>query len=68
MDRLQKAVQLYRVDFMIGFSLAECAEFSDWQFFYTEYLQKELEYAFEELVAMLTGLEKYYQAIECARR
>lgn len=68
MDRLQKAVQLYRGDFMIGFSLAECGEFSDWQFFYGEYLRRELEYALEQLVAMLAGLETYNQAIEYARR
>ena len=41
---------------MIGFSLAGCAEFSDWQFFYGEYLRRELEYAFENLVAMLASL------------
>ena len=68
MDRLVKAVQLYRGDFLIGFTLAESAEFSDWQFFYGEYLRRELEYALENLVIMLAGSESYDQAIEYARR
>ena len=68
MKRLQKAVQLYQGDFMIGFSLGECAEFSDWQFFYGEYLRRELEYVFEQLVDCFTRIKTYDRAVEYARR
>jgi DNA-binding SARP family transcriptional activator len=68
LDRLQRAVSLYRGDFMIGFSLGECSEFSDWQFFYGEYLRRELEYAYEQLVRMLASLESFDQAIQYAER
>ena len=52
---------------MVGFSLGECGEFSDWQFFQAEYLRRELEYALQELVAMLSEDGEYLQAIEYAQ-
>ncbi|UCF99528.1 MAG: hypothetical protein JSV89_08305, partial [Spirochaetaceae bacterium] len=67
LDRLQNTVKLYRGDFMIGFSLGECAEYSDWQFFYGEYLRRELEYALEKLVTMFASLKTYDRAIDYAQ-
>jgi TolB-like protein/cytochrome c-type biogenesis protein CcmH/NrfG len=67
LEQLTRAADLYRGDFMIGFSLGECAEFSDWQFFQAEYLRRELEYALRELVFMYSESPDYERAIEYAR-
>jgi DNA-binding SARP family transcriptional activator len=49
---LRRAVDLYRGDFLDGFTLAECGQFSDWQFLQGEYLRRELCTALEHLVGI----------------
>ncbi len=40
-DLYQQAIMLYRDDFMGGFTLAESAEYDDWQTFQREWLRRE---------------------------
>ena len=40
--RLKEAVELYRDDFLAGFTLPDCPDFDDWQFFQTETLRQAL--------------------------
>ena len=47
---LAASVQLYRGDFLSGFTLPNCPAFDEWQFFQTEHLRRELAAALEELV------------------
>jgi DNA-binding SARP family transcriptional activator len=46
---LEKAVDLYRGDFMEGFSLRDSLEFDDWQYRTGESLRQELAQALDEL-------------------
>jgi DNA-binding SARP family transcriptional activator len=50
LEALAEAVELYRGDFLEGFSLRDSASFDDWQFFQTEGLRQELALALERLV------------------
>ncbi len=50
---LAEAVELYRGDFLEGFSLRDSPNFDDWQFFQTESLRQELASALERLVRTL---------------
>ena len=47
---LTKAVTLYRDDFLAGFTLRNCPDFDEWQFFQTEGLRQELASALERLI------------------
>ncbi len=47
---LTEAVQLYRGEFLAGFSLRDSANFDEWQFFQTERLGRELAQALERLI------------------
>ena len=51
-ELLRRTVDLYRGDFMAVFTLGECGQFSDWQFFQGEYLRRELCTALERLFCM----------------
>lgn len=46
---LSEAVELYRADFLTGFTLPDCPEFDEWQFFQTESLRRELASALARL-------------------
>ncbi|MCG3206739.1 MAG: Serine/threonine-protein kinase PknD [Anaerolineae bacterium] len=48
---LNQAVALYTADFLAGFTLRDCPEFDDWQFFQTESLRQELAATLEQLVS-----------------
>jgi DNA-binding SARP family transcriptional activator len=65
---LEQALQLYRDDFMAGFSLRDSAEFDDWQFFQREALRRDLGGALERLVEGYTAKKDFQQAIHVARR
>jgi predicted ATPase/DNA-binding SARP family transcriptional activator len=47
---LDKAVALYRDDFLAGFTLSDSPQFDEWQFFQTEGLRQRLASALERLV------------------
>jgi predicted ATPase/DNA-binding SARP family transcriptional activator/Tfp pilus assembly protein PilF len=65
---LIEAVNLYRGDFLTGFSLGNCPIFDDWQFFLTEDLQREMTGALEKLVHFLSSQNQHESAIAYARR
>lgn len=65
---LSRAVELYRGDFLSGFTLGKCGEFSDWQFFQGEYLRRELCSALERLVDICERERKVDEGIACGRR
>ncbi len=65
---LNQAVTLYTADFLAGFTLRDCPEFDDWQFFQTESLRQELATALEQLVSGCLQQEQPDQAIPHARR
>jgi predicted ATPase/DNA-binding SARP family transcriptional activator len=68
LEALAEAVELYRGDFLEGFSLRDSARFDDWQFFQTEGLRQELALALERLVHGYSAQGAYEQAIPCGRR
>ncbi|MEJ2735539.1 MAG: BTAD domain-containing putative transcriptional regulator [Anaerolineae bacterium] len=68
LEALAEAVELYRGDFLEGFSLRDSASFDDWQFFQTEGLRQELAAALERLVRGHSAQGTYEQAIPYGRR
>lgn len=72
-DSLTRAAELYRGDFLAGFTLRDSPAFDEWQFFETETLRKQLASALEQLVGQLIAQPKSRRdankpAIEYARR
>jgi DNA-binding SARP family transcriptional activator len=65
---LEQAAGLYRGEFLAGFSLGECGEFSDWQFLQAEYLRRELCAALTSLVEICEAAGESDEAITFARR
>jgi len=66
--RLAEAVTLYTGDFLAGFSLRDCPDFDDWQFFQNESLRQELAAALERLVHGLSQQNQPELAIPHVRR
>jgi predicted ATPase len=64
---LVEAVDLYRGDFLEGFSLRDSPNFDEWQFFQTEGLRQELASTLERLVRVHTAQGDYALAIPYAR-
>jgi predicted ATPase/DNA-binding SARP family transcriptional activator len=67
-EPLTQAVDLYREDFLAGFSLRDSGAFDDWSFFQAEQLRRELISAFERLVRQLSIQRDYEAALTHARR
>jgi len=65
---LRQAVALYRGDFLSGFTLPDCPQFDEWQFFQTEGLRQELAAALERLIHAHNGAGEFEPAIALARR
>jgi DNA-binding SARP family transcriptional activator len=65
---LHEAADLYRADFMEGFTLSNTPEFDDWQFFQAESLRQDLAVVLEQLAHSYTGQKDYETAILYARR
>lgn len=65
---LSEAVELYRDDFLAGFTLRDCPEFDDWQFFQAESLRQQLATALERLVQGCEQQDRPEAAIPHARR
>jgi ABC-type transport system substrate-binding protein/DNA-binding SARP family transcriptional activator len=65
---LGEAAELYRGDFLEGFSLRDSPGFDEWQFFQTESLRQELASALERLVQGQSAQGRHEPAIPYARR
>lgn len=65
---LTKAVSSYNDDFLAGFSLPDCPDFDEWQFFQSESLRQALASALERLVHGHSAQGEYELAIPHARR
>ena len=65
---LAEAVSFYRGDLLAGFTLPDCREYDDWQFFQTQALRDELAGALQRLVHAYSAQREFEQAIACARR
>jgi DNA-binding SARP family transcriptional activator/predicted ATPase len=65
---LAEAVELYRGDFLEGFSLRDSPNFDEWQFFQTEGLRQELAATLERLVRVHSAQGDCALAIPYARR
>lgn len=67
-DDIAQAVDLYRGDFMAGFSLVDAADFEDWQRFQAQKWRSELGAALDRLSARLAESGRFEPALTCARR
>lgn len=65
---LAEAVELYRGDFLAGFTLPDAPEFDEWQFFQMEELRQKLAGALERLVWGYSRQGNYETAIPYGRR
>lgn len=66
--QLSAAADLYRDDFMAGFTLRDSAAFDEWQFLETERLRREYGNALEQLIRCLAAQDRLLDALEHARR
>jgi DNA-binding SARP family transcriptional activator len=67
-SRLQQAAELYRDDFMAGFTLRDADRFDEWQAMEGEALRHELAIVLERLVTERAAAGAVDAAIESARR
>ena len=65
---LDKAVELYRGDFMDGLNLMDAPTFDDWQFFQRDGLRQEFADVLQRLTFGRSERGQWDQAIACARR
>ncbi|MFN2199612.1 MAG: BREX system ATP-binding domain-containing protein [Caldilineaceae bacterium] len=65
---LESAVALYKGDFLTGFTLQDCAEFDDWQFFKAEDLRLALSEALQRLITLYNQRGDYASALPHARQ
>jgi predicted ATPase/DNA-binding SARP family transcriptional activator len=66
--RLEEAVQLYKDDFLAGFSLPDSPAFDEWQFFQSESLRRACKKALEHLAHLASASKEWEQAIAYTRR
>jgi predicted ATPase/DNA-binding SARP family transcriptional activator len=64
----RSAVDLYRDDFMAGFSLRDSSNFDDWQFFQADSLHQELAHALEKLALYFAASGELDDGISYTRR
>lgn len=62
------AIDLYRDDFLTGFSLRDAAPFDEWQFFETEGLRQEWVHTLERAIDLFIKAGVFAPAIPYARR
>jgi DNA-binding SARP family transcriptional activator len=65
---LEEAAELYRADFLEGFTLRDTADFDAWQTYHTERLRTALANVLEKLAGGLAGRGDYAAAIGHAQR
>jgi DNA-binding SARP family transcriptional activator/predicted ATPase len=66
--RLIEAVDLYKDDFLAGFTLPDCPGFDDWQFFQREELRRAFAGLLQQLTAAYESQSKFDEALRYARR
>jgi DNA-binding SARP family transcriptional activator len=67
-ETLSNAVELFRDNFMAGFTLRDSAEFDNWQSMQTQVFQQKLTTTLEKLVNLHIAIQDIEQALACARR
>ena len=65
---LEPAIMLYRDDFLSGFTLADSAEYDDWQMFQRGWLRREYAGALRKVAGKYGGEGNYDAALAYARR
>lgn len=65
---LTRAANLYTADFLAGFTLPDCPEFDEWQFFQAESLRRSLAHVLAKLVSVYRAGGEFEPAITYARR
>ena len=68
LDPLTEAIALYQADFLSGFTLPDCPEYDDWQFFQSENLRQALSSALGRLAELLGDQGNFEAALPHARR
>ena len=66
-EKLEKAVCLYRGDFLEGFNLPDCPAFDHWQLLQRETLRRELSQVLELLAARCAAAGEWEPAVAFAR-
>ena len=66
--QLETAVELYRDDFLTGFSLRDSVPFDDWQLMQAQNLRREMETALEKLLKHTVARHAYAEALPMAQR
>jgi predicted ATPase/DNA-binding SARP family transcriptional activator len=67
-SQLSQAVELYTNDFLAGFTLPDCRDFDDWQYFQAENLKATLDKSLDWLLTASREANNLEQAIFFARR
>ena len=65
---LREAVELYKDDFLTGFSLQDSVNFDDWQFSQAQSLRSEMTDGLGSLVSCLSEQGEYEKAVEYSQR
>jgi predicted ATPase/DNA-binding SARP family transcriptional activator/Tfp pilus assembly protein PilF len=68
LEALAEAAEIYRADFLHGFTLNDSPGFDDWQFFQAESLERSFAQALERLVEGYSAQGEFATAIVYARR
>ncbi len=68
LTQLTAATDLYVDDFLAGFSLPDCPEFDEWQFFESENYRQSLVATLKRIISAHENRAAYDQAIPLARR
>jgi predicted ATPase/DNA-binding SARP family transcriptional activator len=68
LNLLAEAVDLYRDDFLAGFTLRDSPNFDDWQFFETEALRRDLANALERLSLTYASQGDFIDSLASAQR
>lgn len=67
-ERLRRAIEIYRGDFLAQFSLADSAAFEEWALIRREYLRRRLQTALDQLIDYHERREDASEAIRYAQR
>ena len=65
---LERAIALYKGDFLAGFSLRDSVDFDDWQYYQAESYKRLMATALERTVECLSMNHRFPEAIDRARR
>jgi DNA-binding SARP family transcriptional activator len=65
---LETAVDLYRDDFMTGFTLRDSPPFDEWQFYQSEQLRRTFSRVLEQLIGQYRSQGQWAKAVGQARR